>query len=48
VDQGKNQVNHLYDQKKNSQLSQLKAQRDKAIGGINQQSPTIPASKESG
>jgi hypothetical protein len=35
--QSSNDVNSVYDQQKNSQLSQLKAQREAAIGKINQQ-----------
>lgn len=41
VDQSKGQVNNLYDQQKKAQLEQLKAQRDKAIGGINQQKAAL-------
>lgn len=41
IEQGKSQVNQLYDQQKISQLDQLKAQRDKAIGGINQQKSQV-------
>lgn len=35
--QQKGYIDNLYNQQKNAQLEQIKAQRDKAIGGINQQ-----------
>jgi hypothetical protein len=36
-----NSVNSIYDQQKKAQMEQLKAQRDKAIGGINSQKQAL-------
>lgn len=36
-----NNVNKMYDQQKQAQLNQIRAERDKAIGGINQQKAQV-------
>ncbi|MDF1507616.1 hypothetical protein PZE06_05400 [Robertmurraya sp. DFI.2.37] len=41
LNQFKDQINNMYDQQKKSQLEQLQAQRDKAIGEINQQKSQV-------